>query len=321
MIAADRLLADEQVRQWIGIAGAAATPVPGASFDSLAGERLLKAQLGVADLAAFGDFSRAELAAIGALLKYVELTQIGRRPRLRPPRKTGPANRLVIDAPSRASLELLRSLNGERQGSLLAAIDRTVTGPGARELAARLSGPLRDPQAIAARLDAVGFLRENETLREDVRRLLRTAPDIARAMSRLALQRGEPRDLAAVRDGLAAAGACAGLLHTRAGGIGLPGCAVDDCAAPDGVLRRAAALLARALVDAPAQPRRDGGFVRCRPPRRPRRGARLARRQPQGDGRARDQVPRRDRHQVAEGAAQQYPGLLHRGAGRAHRGR
>ena len=205
VIAADRLLADEHLKSWIGIAGAAPTPVPAASFDSLAGERLLKAQLGVADLAAFADFSKPELAAVGALLKYVELTQLGKRPCLRPPRKTGPANRLVIDAPSRASLELLRSLGGERQGSLLAAIDRTVTGPGARELAARLASPLRDPGTIALRLDAVGALEENETLREDARALLRTAPDIARAISRLALQRGEPRDLGAVRDGLAAA--------------------------------------------------------------------------------------------------------------------
>ena len=206
VIAADRLLADEDVAKWIGIAGAAATPVAGASFDSLAGERLLKARLGVADLQAFGQFSRAELAAVGALLKYVELTQIGKLPCLRPPRRAGPANRLVIDAASRASLELLRSLSGERQGSLLAAIDRTVTGPGARELAARLSSPLRDPDAIAARLDAVGFLREDETLRDDLRGTLRAAPDIARAISRLALQRGGPRDLAAVRDGLATAG-------------------------------------------------------------------------------------------------------------------
>jgi DNA mismatch repair protein MutS len=263
VIAGDRVLADAQVRQWVGIAGAAATPVAGASFDSLAGERLLKAQLGVADLAAFGEFSRAELAAIGALLKYVELTQIGRRPALRPPRKTGPGNRLVIDAPSRASLELLRSLGGQRHGSLLAAIDRTVTGPGARELAARLAGPLRDPQAIAARLDAVGFLRENETLREDLRGLMRTAPDIARAVSRLALQRGEPRDLTAVRDGLTTAGTCAGLLRTRAGGIGLPDALAAIVQRLTGCAGQLQALLARALVDAPAQPRRDGGFVRA----------------------------------------------------------
>src|SRR5262249_10294275 len=158
-----------------------------------------------ADLAAFGDFSRAELAAVGALLKYVELTQLGKKSCLRPPRRAGASNRLIIDAPTRSSLELLRSLSGEKGTSLLGVIDRTVTGPGARELAARLASPLRDVAAIGARLDAVGFLLDNELLRDDVRALLRTAPDIARAMSRLALQRGGPRDLGAVRDGLRAA--------------------------------------------------------------------------------------------------------------------
>jgi DNA mismatch repair protein MutS len=262
VITADRLLADEQVRRWIGIAGAAATPVPGASFDSLAGERLLKARLGVADLEAFGAFSRAELAAVGALLKYVELTQIGKAPCLRPPRRASPANRLVIDAASRASLELLRSLSGERQSSLLAAVDRTVTGPGARELAARLSSPLRDPEAIALRLDAVGFLREDETLRADIRRMLRTAPDIARAISRLALQRGGPRDLAAVRDGLTSAAGCARLLQEGAGGIGLPQALAGIARSLAGCGRDLADLLARALVDEPPHLRRDGGFVR-----------------------------------------------------------
>jgi len=262
VIAADVLLADEQVRKWLGIAGAAATPVPGASFDSLAGERLLKARLGVADLQAFGAFSRAELATVGALLKYVELTQIGKAPCLRPPRRASPADRLVIDAASRASLELLRSLNGERQGSLLAAVDRTVTGPGARELVARLSSPLRDPEAIALRLDAVGCLRENETLRSDLRGTLRAAPDIARAISRLALQRGGPRDLAAVRNGLASAAVSSRMLQKGAGGIGLP-------EALSGVAQRLVGcgndledLLARALVDEPPHLRRDGGFVR-----------------------------------------------------------
>jgi DNA mismatch repair protein MutS len=263
VIASDRLLADEHVRQWVGIAGASATPVPGASFDSLAGERLLKARLGVADLDAFGQFSRAELAAVGALLKYVELTQIGRMPCLRPPRRAGPSNRLVIDAASRASLELVRSLLGERQGSLLAAIDRTTTGPGARELAARLSSPLRDPAAIALRLDAVGFLRENETLRIDLRGTLRAAPDIARAISRLALQRGGPRDLGAVRDGLAAAASCARLLRDCAGGIGLPDALADVVTRLNGGGRELPDLLRHALVDDPPHQRRDGGFVRA----------------------------------------------------------
>src|SRR5690606_13445670 len=157
-----------------------------------------------------------------ALLRYVELTQIGRQPIIRPPRSTGPANTMVIDAATRASLELVRSASGGRQGSLLSAIDRTVTGPGARELAARLASPLRDPQAIAARLDAVAYLLERDRLLEDVRGHLRGAPDIARAVSRLSFQRGGPADLAAVRDGLAAADAVGGLLDRSADGIGLP---------------------------------------------------------------------------------------------------
>jgi DNA mismatch repair protein MutS len=220
-IAADILLADTDIAGWLATAGCAATPVPAASFDSLSGERQLKAQLGVADLAAFGAFSRPELAAVGALLRYVELTQIGRRPALRPPRRSGALAQLLIDAPTRASLELVRSTSGDRKASLLAAIDRTVTGPGARELAARLASPLREVRAIAARLDAVAFLVENEPLREDLRRTLRHTPDLARAMARLALQRGSPRDLAAVRDSLAAAQACAELLHKASGAIPL----------------------------------------------------------------------------------------------------
>jgi DNA mismatch repair protein MutS len=262
VIAPDRLLANANVRQWIATAGATATPVAGPSFDGLAGERLLKARLGVADLQAFGAFSRGELAAIGALLKYVELTQIGKAPCLRPPHRATPANRLVIDAASRASLELQRSLSGDREGSLLHAIDRTVTGAGARELAARLSAPLRDAAAIAARLDAVGFLFDNETLRGDLRGVLRAAPDVARARSRLALQRGGPRDLAAVRDGLATANQCARLLAEGAGGIGLP----DGLAGLRQRLAQSKSELAedltRALVDDPGHHRRDGGFVR-----------------------------------------------------------
>ena len=261
VIGADATFSDASMRQWIETAGAATTPVPAATFDSLAGERALKARLGVADLAAFGGFSRPELAAIAALLKYVELTQIGRQPVLRPPRKTGPSAILVIDAASRASLEIVRSSSGSRQGSLLGAIDRTVTGPGARELAARLASPLRDPHAISARLDAVGYLVEREELREDVRRALRAAPDTARAVSRLALQRGGPRDLAAIRDGLSAAAECARHLTDDAG-MGLPKELAEIAARLRGVAVTLGQELMRALADEPPPSKRDGGFVR-----------------------------------------------------------
>jgi DNA mismatch repair protein MutS len=262
-IAADTLLADGAIRKWIEVAGAAATPVPAAHFDSMAGERQLKSRLGVADLAAFGAFSRAELAAVGALLKYVELTQIGRQPCLRPPRRSGTSAHLLIDAPTRSSLEILRSTSGERSSSLLAAIDRTVTGPGARELAGRLASPLRDADAISHRLDAVGFLYEAEALREDVRRTLRHTPDLARALSRLALQRGSPRDLAAIRDALAAAQSCSALLNGQCGrAMGLPAVLADIAGRLAGCDASLQPLLARALVDDPPHLRRDGGFVR-----------------------------------------------------------
>ena len=261
VISAEAAFADAHIRQWIEMTGAAATPVAAATFDSLSGERLLKARLGVADLAAFGEFSRPELAAIGALLKYVELTQIGRQPLVRPPRKAGPSSVLMIDPATRASLEIVRSSSGARQGSLLGAVDRTVTGPGARELATRLASPLRDARAISTRLDAVGYLVEREDLREEVRQALRRAPDIARAASRLALQRGGPRDLAAVRDGLSVAAECAGLLSADAR-MGLPVELAEIVARLGGVPVSLGQVLAEALIDEPPPLKRDGGFVR-----------------------------------------------------------
>ena len=262
IICTDGLLAEPDVSQWIDIAGAAPTPVPAAHFDSLSGERGLKQRLGVNELGGFGAFTRAELAAVGALLKYVDLTQIGKQPVLRPPRRTGADAALVIDAASRSSLELVRSSSGDKHGSLLAAIDRTVTGPGARELAARLGAPMRDVARIHSRLDAVGYLVEEQTLREDLRAALKGAPDIARALSRLAFGRGGPRDLGAIRDALAAAERAATLLIARAGPMGLP---AELAGLADRLGRAAGPLsssLAAALVDEPPHLKRDGGFVR-----------------------------------------------------------
>jgi DNA mismatch repair protein MutS len=244
------------------ITGTVLMPVAKATFDARAGERDLKARLGVQDLGGLGGFSRLELAAIGAVLKYIELTQIGRQPVLRRPERSGPRSIMVIDQATRTNLELLRSTSGERTGSLLAAMDRTVTGAGARELAARLASPLKDVHRIAARLDAVAALAENEHLRADLRRELRQVPDIARALSRLAFGRGGPRDLGALRDGLAAAHTCRHLLTGAAGGLGLPDELKTIVARLSDDVLALANLLATALVEAPPVLRRDGGFVR-----------------------------------------------------------
>jgi DNA mismatch repair protein MutS len=262
VILSDTLFGDAWLKRWIELSGAAATPVPTAYFDSLAGEAALKQQLKVAELGGFGDFARAELAAVGALLKYVELTQIGRRPVLRPPRKSGSDSLLLIDAASRASLELTRSTAGEKQGSLLGAIDRTVTGAGARELAGRLASPLRDPRQIESRLDAVGFLIDQESLREALRDSLRSAPDLARAVSRLAFARGSPRDLGAVRDALGIAARVLELLAGDGDGMGLPAELSRISVRLGSVADDLHAALAGALVDDLPHLRRDGGFVR-----------------------------------------------------------
>ncbi len=262
VILGEDLTRDAQVHAAVERAGSSLTPVPRPFFDSLSGERTLKAKLGVAALDGFGAFERAELAAIGALLKYVDITQLGRQPALRPPQRQGPADVLVIDAATRANLELTRTLRGERRGSLLAAIDRTVTAAGARELAARLASPLKDERAIAARLDAVACLLEQASLRAELRGILKSAPDIARALSRLALGRGGPRDLGAIRGGLQAAERGAAALDAAQGPMGLP----EACGAIARRLRSADqglhAALDAALVDELPVFTRDGGFVR-----------------------------------------------------------
>jgi DNA mismatch repair protein MutS len=262
VLATDDFLRNEALAPAIRFVGAAGTPVAAATFDSFAGERLMKERLDVIDLGAFGGFGRAELAAAGALLKYVDLTQIGRKPLIRPPRRTGPSAVLVIDAASRASLELVKSSSGDKAGSLLAAIDRTVTGPGARELAHRLASPLRDPRAIAARLDAVAFFADRSLLRDDIRRLLRATPDVARALSRLSLERGGPRDLAAVREGLQVGRDAAKRLDADGAAMGLPTLLAAIAERLTSVGVALAETLQAALVEEPPHLKRDGGFVR-----------------------------------------------------------
>ena len=188
------------------------TVQPDAGFDSENGRRRLLALYRVGTLDAFGTFSRAEIAAAGALAGYVELTQKGKAPVLAPPHRLPPGTTLEIDAATRRNLELTKTLAGEYRGSLLAVIDRTVTAPGARLLATRLAAPLTDPAAIGGRLELVGFFLVEEDRREAVRDLLKRVPDLERACSRLGLDRGGPRDLAAVRDALLGAGELRDLL-------------------------------------------------------------------------------------------------------------
>ncbi|MEL6422903.1 MAG: DNA mismatch repair protein MutS, partial [Pseudomonadota bacterium] len=228
----------------------------------------LKAALGVADLAAFGGFSRSELAAIAGLLKYVELTQVGRRAIVRPPIRCGAQDAMVIDAATRANLELVRATGGGRRNTLLEAMDRTVTGPGARELAARIAAPLTRAEDITARLDAVGFLIDARIMREEVRTALRSVPDVARALSRLQLQRGSPRDLGAVRDTLAACATIVQAMEKKAptallSGGELPAKLAEFRRTLSAPAPELADALRAALVDQLPSHARDGGYIRA----------------------------------------------------------
>jgi DNA mismatch repair protein MutS len=165
--------------------------------------RTLREAYGVATLEGFGRFASAELAAAALALAYVQETQAGALPRLDPPRsQADAAGVLALDAATRRSLEILRDQRGGSEATLLAAVDRTLTAAGARELASRLACPLAEPGAIAARHDAVAFLLGDEATRGAIRAALKGAPDMARALARLALDRFAPRDLGALKAGL-----------------------------------------------------------------------------------------------------------------------
>src|SRR6516165_6882036 len=192
------------------------TPLARDVFDGATAERRLATYFGLSTTESFGALSRLELTAAAACISYVERTQLGSRPPLSVPVRETQAATLSIDQATRSNLELVRTLSGERRGSLLAAIDRTVTAAGARLLAQRLAAPLTDPAAIARRQDAVEFFVTDAAARADMRERLAAAPDLARALARLVVARGGPRDLAAIRDGIIAAAGLADELEKRA---------------------------------------------------------------------------------------------------------
>src|SRR5947209_13887976 len=205
IVAAESLCADDKLAATLRSTSAPLTPLGRESGDGVTAERRLAEYYGVATLDGFGALSRAETIAAATALLFVERTQICTRPNLARPTRVRRDDVMEIDAATRANLELTRTLSGERTGSLLATIDRTITPAGARLLAERLAAPLMDIAAIAQRLDSVTFLVDNRDLRNDVRKRLKRAPDFMRSLSRLALGRGGPRDLEAVRAGLTAA--------------------------------------------------------------------------------------------------------------------
>lgn len=236
---------------------------PPSVFQSAGAQARLERLFDVATLEGFGAFTRGEIAAAGAIADYVDLTQAGRLPAIRPPRRETAEAQMSIDAATRANLELHRTMGGTREGSLLAALDRTRTPAGARTLAAWLAAPLTGISSIAARHDGVGFLVERADLRAELSGSLAKAPDMARALQRLALGRGGPRDLAALGAGLQCARAIrARLTLADSGAFETLPPILEDAIAPAGEWADAlAGEIARALAPELPLLTRDGNFI------------------------------------------------------------
>nr|WP_166418001.1 DNA mismatch repair protein MutS [Cochlodiniinecator piscidefendens] len=236
--------------------GISSTPLSRASFDSTSAEKRLTDIFNVSTLDAFGQFSRAELSALGAVVEYLDITQKGKLPLLRPPQRENAGGVMQIDAATRRNLEITHALSGGREGSLIAAIDRTVTAGGARTLERRLSSPSMDLPLIMSRHDAIETFIENRALTQDVRESLKKSPDMDRAMSRLALDRAGPRDLTAIRNGLTQALQISEAL-TKVTLPPLLQSSADKLLGHDTLLD----LLENALVAEPPMLVRDGGFI------------------------------------------------------------
>src|ERR1700720_1424604 len=183
----------------------AVTPLTRDFFDGLTAERRLCDYFAVATMDGLSAMSRLEATAAAAAVTYIDRTQVGKRPPLSPPSREAAGTTMAIDPATRANLELTRTLAGERRGSLLDAIDCTVTPAGSRLLAQRLAAPLTESTGIARRLDAIAAFVADAAARDDLRATFRAAPEMSRALARLSVGRGGPRDLAGLRDGIFAA--------------------------------------------------------------------------------------------------------------------
>src|SRR5579864_7325312 len=237
----------------------AVTPLTRDYFDSATAERRLCDYFAVATMDGRSAMSRLEATAAAAAVTYIDRTQVGKRPPLSPPAREATGTTMAIDPATRANLELTRTLGGERRGSLLDAIDCTVTSAGSRLLAQRLAAPLTNSAAIARRLDAIAAFVVDSGLRDDIRTTLQAAPDMSRALARLSVGRGGPRDLAALRDGILAADRALAQLAAMERPPREIALAMEALLGPPRGLARE---FGRALSEQLPLIKRDGGFVR-----------------------------------------------------------
>ncbi len=246
----------EEISEIIHDTECSLTPLGPTTFDSTSGEKRLKDHYQVQTLEGFANFERVEIAALGAIVDYLDITQKGKLPFLQPPIQQSTLQIMQIDAATRRNLEITQALSGGRKGTLLSTIDKTVTAAGARLLEQRISSPSLDTNRICKRLDAIEQMIVNRTSRDALREALRRVPDLERAVSRISLDRAGPRDLANIRNGLVQGVEIASQLE-----------ASDLCPVLDAGRRALLGhenlieLLSNAIIKGPPILVRDGGFV------------------------------------------------------------
>ncbi len=258
----ETLLADETISFIINNSTAAVTPLVSSRFDSAAATHALQAHFQVQALEVFGTFRKLDIAALGALLDYIKITQVGQMPHLRTPKVENSEQGLLIDAATRTNLELVRAQNGERKGSLLSCLDETITSSGARLFADFVARPLGEASAVNARLDVVSHFYADEALTEKLRHSLKSIPDVERALARLTTARGGPRDLSGISIAVLEAQSLIKLLRHEGELSPVPHqltIILDQLhAAPHDL----GAEIAQALGDELPYLARDGGFIR-----------------------------------------------------------
>jgi DNA mismatch repair protein MutS len=241
--------------------GASVTSLSSSRFDSHSATHVLQDHFQVHALEVFGNFRKLDIAALGALLDYIKITQVGSMPHLRSPKLESSNQGLMIDAATRANLELVKAQNGDRKGSLLNCLDETVSAAGARLFADFVARPLGEAAAINARLDVVSYFHSDDDKTAGLRQALRQLPDIERALARITSGRGGPRDLSAISTAILAANNLLEKLRSGSELQPLPqqlANILDQLHASPNELGQ---LIAAALCDDLPYLARDGGFV------------------------------------------------------------
>jgi DNA mismatch repair protein MutS len=229
-----------------------------AEFDRAQATAALQAHFGAERVDAFGFYEgEAVLRAGGALLRYVQETQMGFLPHVKALRPYRPADFLIVDASTQRNLELTESLFDRRtEGSLLAVLDRTITGMGRRRLKFWVLHPLLARPEIVRRQDAIAELMASLTLRQGIRASLKSILDLERLTARLTSQIARPRDLASLKTALAALPALARLLDGAAAPL------LQDIAAQLDPLTDVWERIDRTLLDDPKSLATEGGLIR-----------------------------------------------------------